>query len=53
MHEILNVSQRFGIHGFTIFDLRLTNWKLAAYADRAPNECLLTMVRWVMRFIIR
>ena len=43
-----HVSQRYGARGFTILDLRFTNRKLAAYADRAANECLLPMVRWVI-----
>ena len=34
--------------GFTILDLRLTNEKLAAYAERTTNECLLPMVGQVM-----
>ena len=42
------MSQRFGTRGFTILDLRFTNWKLAAYAVRITNECLLPMVRLVM-----
>jgi hypothetical protein len=42
------VSQRFGTRGFTILDLRFTNWKLAAYAVRITNECLLPMVRRVI-----